>query len=207
MTELNRTDNQVLPKLFELPDATLRWWPGVFAGAHSDELMRHLDLLPWQKPSIRMFGRMVPIPRQQIWIGDAHCSYRYSGVLFQPLPWTSPLQAVANQIAQLTGARFNCVLLNRYQNGAEHMGWHSDDEPELGHNPIIASVSFGQLRRFDIRHKDLGCHLQFNLGHGDLLLMAGDCQQYWQHALPKQSKAAGTRYNLTFRYIAEQRSS
>lgn len=205
MTELDLPDNPALPQLFQLPDAQLLMWQQVLDLETSRQLLAHLVQLPWQKPAIWMFGRMLPIPRQQVWMGDPHCSYRYSGVLFSPEPWTPILLQVTAMVSQLTGHPFNCVLLNRYDGGGEHMGWHSDDEPELGESPVIASLSLGQSRRFDLRHKDLGCQLQLKLADGDLLLMAGECQRFWQHALPKQARAEGTRYNLTFRYIAADR--
>ena len=97
---------------------------------------------------------------------------------------------------------FNCVLLNQYADGQDHMGRHADDEPELGVAPQIASVSLGYPRRFDLKHRELGCQLQLMLPHGSLLLMAGECQHYWLHRLPKQAAANTERINLTFRYIA-----
>lgn len=202
MTELDLPYNPAKPQLFQLPDAQLLVWQQLFDETASLKLQEHLAQLVWRKPSIWMFGRMLPIPRKQLWMGDSHCSYRYSGVLFHPESWTPILQQVTAMVSQLTGHSFNCVLLNRYDGGHEHMGWHSDDEPELGESPVIASLSLGQSRRFDLKHKELGCQLQLTLADGDLLVMAGACQRFWQHALPKQAKAQGTRYNLTFRYIA-----
>lgn len=205
MTELDPSDNKALPQHFIVPNAQLNWWQGFLNVQASLQLQSHLAQLPWRKPAIWMFGKMLPIPRQQIWMGEPHCSYRYSGVMFNPEPWTSPLRTITEIVSQHTGCSFNCVLLNRYDDGGDHMGWHSDDELELGHDPAIASLSLGQSRRFDLRHKELGCQLQLVLADGDLLLMAGQCQRFWQHALPKQSKADGIRYNLTFRYIASDR--
>lgn len=204
MTENTGSDNVEAPLDFILPNAQLRWWRSWLSLAARNYLLNHLQTLPWQQPSIWMFGRLVSIPRQQVWMGDAHCSYRYSGVLFTPEPWTEPLRRLTLRVSEATGTPFNCVLLNRYQGGQDHMGWHSDDEVELGNAPSIGSLSLGQPRRFDLRHKSLPTQLELELGDGDLLLMAGTCQTHWLHAVPKQAKATGVRYNLTFRYIASK---
>lgn len=184
-----------------LPDALLIRQPGWLSAKATAKLAGWLNQCDWQKPSIQLYGRAVPIPRQQIWMGDAHCGYRYSGVWFEPEPWAAPIQFLANQLSQQLNQPFNSVLLNRYANGTEYMGWHQDDEPELGPQPVIASVSIGATRRFDLRHKASGMTLQIPLADGDLLVMAGACQHAWQHALPKQLKVVDVRFNLTFRYI------
>lgn len=134
-------------------------------------------------------------------MGDAHCRYRYSGVTFEPEPWHPLVQKLTAWVNQQLNRQFNCVLLNLYQNGSEHMGWHSDDEPELGVDPDIASLSLGQARRFDLKHKTQLHQLSITLQDGDLLLMQGPCQQHWLHRVPKQSQASSARLNLTFRYI------
>lgn len=134
-------------------------------------------------------------------MGDAHCSYQYSGVRFAPELWHPLVQQLAAKLTDMLGHPFNCVLLNLYANGTEHMGWHADDEPELGRTPVIASLSLGASRRFDLKHRTDGHQLQLALANGSLLVMGGDCQQYWQHRLPKQSRVSAARLNLTFRYI------
>lgn len=202
MTEIRRSDNPPSAHSLSLPDAELRWWQAWLSARGRDYLHQHLLQLSWQQPSIWVFGRLVQVPRRQIWMGDAHCAYRYSGVVFEPQPWTDALHRLTARVSEATGFPFNCVLLNWYQDGSEHMGWHSDDEPELGANPVVASLSLGQTRRFDLRHKTLDCQLQLPLADGDLLLMAGACQPHWQHAVPKQMKITQSRYSLTFRYIA-----
>lgn len=196
--------SRVLTKVqhYRLPDAELYYWPEFIDKLQSLQLIAALEALPWQQPEIMMFGRKIVIPRRQVWMGDAHCSYRYSGVTFMPEPWTPPVLALTQQVNQALSQKFNCVLLNWYADGSQAMGWHSDDEPELGPSPQIASLSLGQPRRFDLQHKHTEAQLQLLLDDGSLLLMAGDCQQYWQHRLPKQAKATGARFNLTFRYIA-----
>jgi len=189
---------------FQLPDAELFYWQDFLSQAATESLMVSLPSLAWQQPEILMFGRKIVIPRRQLWMGDPHCSYRYSGVTFQPEPWTEQLQQLTAQINATLQQRFNCVLLNWYLDGSQAMGWHSDDEPELGPSPQIASLSLGQTRRFDLRHGLHQTQLQLELTNGSLLLMAGQCQQHWQHRLPKQAKATGERFNLTFRYIAQR---
>ncbi len=197
---LSRVANEV--QYFQLPEAELFYWADFLKPCESDELMTILPTLSWQQPQITMFGRKIAIPRRQIWMGDEHCSYRYSGVTFSPEPWQPQIWHLTQQVNQALQQRFNCVLLNWYRDGSQGMGWHSDDEPELGDSPQIASVSLGQQRRFDLRHRQTQTQLQLELAHGSLLLMAGKCQQYWQHRLPKQTVASAQRFNLTFRYIA-----
>lgn len=148
-----------------------------------------------------MFGKAVKIPRRQVWMGDAHCSYRYSGTTFTPQPWHPAVQALAQRLSIFLSLQFNCVLLNLYADGQQHMGWHADNEPELGHDPFVASISLGATRRFELKHRSEGWQLALDLPCGSLLLMADGCQQYWLHRLPKQSRVADARLNLTFRYI------
>lgn len=188
---------------FYLPDAELQLWPDFLAAAQANLLFEQLAAeLPWQQPAIRLYGRHITIPRRQVWMGDAHCHYRYSGTTFEPQPWHPAVWQLAQQLSAQLAMPFNCVLLNLYASGEDHMGWHADDEPELGPQPMIASISLGQHRRFDLKHRQLDCQLQLILTHGSLLLMAGRCQQAWLHRLPKQAKASAGRLNLTFRYIA-----
>jgi alkylated DNA repair dioxygenase AlkB len=137
-------------------------------------------------------------------MGDPHCSYKYSGVVFEPEPWHPLVRQITERVNEVCQSRFNCVLLNWYADGQQHMGWHSDDEPELGNSPQIASLSLGQQRFFDLKHKNLGTQLKLALGHGSLLLMAGQCQQYWQHRVPKMAAATAGRINLTFREIKQK---
>jgi alkylated DNA repair dioxygenase AlkB len=206
LPDLSDSDNQSRSasgcQRFVLPDAELWLWPGWLDPQRSATVMQALQQqLPWQQPELRLFGNSVSIPRQQVWMGDAHCRYRYSGVTFMPEPWHPLVQKLTAWVNQQLNRRFNCVLLNLYQNGSDHMGWHSDDEPELGVAPDIASLSLGQARRFDLKHKFQHYQLNLSLQDGDLLLMQGPCQQYWLHRIPKQAQASSVRLNLTFRYI------
>ncbi len=188
---------------FQLPQAEISYWPDFLGEAAISRLRTELAQLAWQQPEIMIYGRKVAVPRYQVWMGDAHCHYRYSGVSFSPSEWTPEIQALAQLLNQQLQLDFNCVLLNWYRDGNDSMGWHSDNEPELGENPTIASVSLGQTRRFDLKHRQTNTQLQIELAHGSLLLMAGECQHFWLHQLPKQKQQHAARYNLTFRHIAK----
>lgn len=187
----------------------LDWPDGEFAYAAQAWSMQEADALfevlrgqlAWTQHRIRMFGRDIVAPRVSAWHGDAQARYRYSGATYEPLPWTAPLSQARERVQQLAGRCFNAVLANRYRDGADAMGWHADDEPELGSEPAIASASFGAERRFVLRHRGSGRREEIALAHGSLLLMAGRSQRCWQHALPRTRRVVGERINLTFRNI------
>ncbi len=187
-----------------LPGAQISWWRGWLQPAQADALMQALlAQAHWEVHRIWMFGRMVDSPRLSSWIGDAQASYRYSGTRFSPQPWLEVLQPVRMRLEEETGHRFNSVLINRYRSGSDAMGWHSDDEPELGAQPLIASVSLGATRRLAFKHRhDAALKQTLELGHGDLLVMSGDTQRCYKHALPRTARPVGERINLTFRQIA-----
>jgi alkylated DNA repair dioxygenase AlkB len=156
--------------------------------------------LPWSQPEIRIFGRKVPVPRLQVWIGDADAHYRYSGLDNRPLGWTPLLLDIRRRVEESCHHRFNSVLANLYRDGNDSNGWHSDDEPELGVEPVIASLSLGATRRFLMRRRDdHECKVEIALEHGSLLLMWGRSQADWQHTVPKQLRVGLPRLNLTFR--------
>jgi alkylated DNA repair dioxygenase AlkB len=186
-----------------LEDADIRFWPAALAVAEASELLdRLLTGIDWQHEEVLIFGQRRPVPRLVAWHGDPGASYTYSGTLHQPLPWTPALELVRERVLSLTGCAFNSVLLNLYRDGRDGMGWHSDDEPELGRDPVIASVSLGVPRRFCLRHrrrKDQ--RLDVSLSPGSLLLMSGTTQHHWVHAVPKTALPVGSRVNLTFRQI------
>jgi alkylated DNA repair dioxygenase AlkB len=130
--------------------------------------------------------------------------YTYSGVTLEARPWTAELQDIRSQVEAAAGISFNAVLLNQYRDGKDSVGWHSDDEPDLGTNPVIASVSFGGTRRFIMRHKtrDDIDRVELALGHGSMLIMGGATQHHWQHHVPRTARPVGTRVNLTFRLVS-----
>ncbi len=164
------------------------------------------ETLPWSIHRIRLFGRWVDSPRLSCWIGDPQAVYRYSGQTFAPHPWTQALAALRDRLREELGVPFNSVLANLYRDGRDAMGWHSDDEPELGAEPVIASLSLGAARRFVLRRRDDHAVKQtLVLEPGSLLVMRGACQRDWQHALPRTARPVGPRINLTFRHLQPAR--
>lgn len=169
----------------------------------ADSLLQTLIAqVPWRQSEIRLYGRLMREPRLGCWMGDPGAVYRYSGTVFTPAPWIEPVSVLKQAVEAACGHRFNSVLLNYYRNGQDAMGWHSDDEPELGERPVIASISLGGVRRFLLREKRKGARSSgLALAHGSLLLMQGDLQRLYQHALPRTTKPIDERVNLTFRKI------
>lgn len=183
------------------PDGPFFWAPRFWPQAQADRLLDALRAEPaWSRHRVRLFGREHPAPRLSAWHGDPGASYRYSGTRHAPQPWTPALAAVRDRLAGALGEAFNAVLANRYRDGADAMGWHRDDEAELGAQPLIASASFGAARRFLLRHRE-GRREALELGHGSLLVMAGDSQAQWRHALPRTARPVAERVNLTFRQV------
>jgi alkylated DNA repair dioxygenase AlkB len=203
MPQLRLPTTSTGPERLEQPDADLRLWRAAFAPAEADRLFASLlATIDWRREEILMFGQRRLVPRLVAWHGDPGASYEYSGTAHAPLPWTATLLELRDRVGCLTGRQFNSVLLNRYRDGRDGMGWHADDEPELGAEPAIASVSLGATRRFALRHRRRStARLALDLGHGDLLLMAGATQRHWLHALPKTARPVGERVNLTFRLV------
>jgi alkylated DNA repair dioxygenase AlkB len=184
-------------------DGTVSYEPHVLDPARGDDLLRALLAgTAWSQESLTLYGRRVPFPRLSAWYGDPGAVYTYSGIRNEPLPWTATLDGLRDLLAARTGVRFNSVLLNLYRHGGEHMGWHADDEPELGTTPTIASVSVGAERVFEFQHRGDRERIALVLGHGSLLLMTGETQRHWRHRLPKQRGVGGVRVNLTFRLVA-----
>jgi len=188
----------------ETPEAEVDFLPEFFETARADRLLQELlATTEWRQDSMTIFGRTTPLPRLTAWYGDPGIRYIYSGIVNEPLPWTPALMEVKNAVETACGAEFNGVLLNRYRAGRDGMGWHSDDEPEFGERPIIASVSFGATRRFQLKHKRRAdVRAAVDLTHGSLLVMRGETQANWLHQIPKTAKAVDERINLTFRKVA-----
>ncbi|MFS8063350.1 MAG: alpha-ketoglutarate-dependent dioxygenase AlkB family protein [Luteimonas sp.] len=191
-------------RALDLPDADVAldaaWLAPVEAAALFDALRVRI---PWSIHRIRLFGRDVDSPRLSCWIGDPGTGYTYSGAHFVPNPWPVPLQAIRTRLAGELGIDFNGVLANLYRDGRDSMGWHSDDERELGARPVIASLSLGATRRFVLKHRsDPLMKRALELPHGSLLVMRGATQANYRHALPRTARPVGPRINLTFRRIA-----
>jgi alkylated DNA repair dioxygenase AlkB len=187
----------------QLPDADIAFYPSLFNEEDSDRLLAKLtQTIGWRQDWITVYGRSLPQPRLTAWVGDPGKAYTYSGITMQPSGWTDillDLKAAVDAIADVT---FNSVLLNLYRDGNDSMGWHSDDEPELGQNPVIGSLSLGGTRQFMLRHKhQKALKAKLPLTSGSFLLMQGTTQHYWQHQVPKTKRAIAPRLNLTFRVI------
>jgi hypothetical protein len=177
----------------------LIYLPDFFAPAEADALFASLrHNIAWGQEQGR-FGR--PFPRLTALYADAGLTYTYSGVTYPSLVWTQELNAVRRRVERAAEAPFNSVLLNRYRGGDDSIGPHADDEPELGVNPIVPSISLGAQRRFVLRHKKSRRKLEYDLTHGSLLIMAGTLQHFWLHSLPKTAAPVGERINLTFRNL------
>ena len=174
-----------------------------FSSTESEKLFLDLNCnVKWKQDIIHLFGKTMPLPRLTAWYGDEGKSYTYSGIEQHPEPWNPTLTSIKLKVEEISEVTFNSVLINLYRNGKDSVSWHSDDEPELGKNPIIASVSFGETRRFSLKHKISKQHkIDIDLPKGSLLLMKGETQHYWQHQIPKVSKLLNPRINLTFRVI------
>ncbi|NIA53136.1 alpha-ketoglutarate-dependent dioxygenase AlkB [Massilia sp. TW-1] len=168
--------------------------------SNAEIFARLLDETPWRADTVVVYGKRYLQPRLTAWYGEA--SYSYSGLTLQPLPLTPLLEQVRAAVEQSTGRRYNSVLLNYYRDGADSMGMHSDDEPELGSRPVIASLSYGATRTFILRHKRSKRTVKLDLTDGSLLLMAGALQANWLHGINKTTKVVGPRLNLTFRFVS-----
>lgn len=156
----------------------------------------------WQQDKILIAGNWLPIPRLQAWYGDPGARYKYSGLSLEPNNWTPTLYELKQLVELQSATFFNSVLLNLYRDGQDSMGWHSDDEPELGVEPVIASLSLGGDRYFSLRQKKPGSKkMKILLPSGSLLIMSGGLQVNWQHQVPKTALPVGGRINLTFRSI------
>jgi alkylated DNA repair dioxygenase AlkB len=181
--------------------------PGFLGAAEADALLDALEIgIRWQQPALRFGGVAVPMPRQTAWIADPGLAYRYSGIDNAPASWTPELAALRDRLNGLVPPEraFNSVLLNRYRDGRDSVSWHADDEPELGSDPVIASVSLGTARTFWLRDNATGRRSSLLLEHSSLLLMRSGLQRTHQHAVLKE-RVSGVRINLTFRRIIRAR--
>ncbi|MBD1260937.1 alpha-ketoglutarate-dependent dioxygenase AlkB [Maribacter polysiphoniae] len=191
------------PLLLNLIDADISYYPDFIDSEKAAVLFDYFkDSVPWQHDDIKVFGKVYPQPRLTALYGSGDKEYSYSNIVMRPKPFTENLGEINSLLEDLTRTAFNTCLLNFYRNGRDSNGWHSDDEKELGQNPVIASISLGQERVFHLRHKkDKSLKHKLLLGHGSLLLMKGKTQHYWQHQVPKTTKPIGGRINLTFRVL------
>jgi alkylated DNA repair dioxygenase AlkB len=178
------------------------------ANFHPVSLLDELDReIVWRQDRIKIFGRTNPLPRLTAYYGDPGTAYKYSGIVNEPEPWTPTLLTLRKSLRDALGADFNAVLVNRYADGSQHMGYHADDEPELGPSPLIASLSFGATRRFLVKSCDGRERFALDLEDRSLLIMAGSFQLDYRHALAKTKRQVGLRINLTFRQVLVPRAA
>lgn len=186
----------------ELDHGEYIYIPGFFNFKESDQYFNSLrHQVDWKQESMNMYGRKVAFPRLVAWYGDDNMPYSFSGITLYPSACLPELLEIKDRIEPFAGVTFNRVLLNLYRDGRDSVSWHSDAEPELGSNPVIASVSFGASRKFQLRHLYTKQKIDLELTHGSLLIMQGELQHFWQHQIPKTSKMVGERINLTFRVM------
>lgn len=190
-------------QVYDLAGSTLSYFPSFL---NDDEAWRIFDTLNkdlnWQQPSIFIAGKECLIPRKQVWFGDKSYQYTYSGKSFKAVSWHPEILDIKQAIEGTSNCSFNSALCNLYRDGRDSVSWHSDDEPELGRSPIIASYSIGETRSFQLRHKqNRKQKIQIDLPHNSLLIMGPGTQETWEHQVPKTNKKLDPRINLTFREI------
>ncbi|MGH9540619.1 MAG: alpha-ketoglutarate-dependent dioxygenase AlkB family protein [Terriglobales bacterium] len=179
----------------------IRYWPRFLDPVAADRAFQALRAeLPWRRHVSRMYGREVPVPRLEAWI--ATHPYTYSRRRYEPSPWTPSLELLKAAVEAAAGCAYNSVLANLYENEADSVGWHADDEPEMSPEHPIASLSLGAAREFQMRRGNEPA-TAMTLAHGSLLLMAAGMQREWRHRLPKARRPCGPRINLTFRRMTE----
>jgi alkylated DNA repair dioxygenase AlkB len=191
------------PIHFNLPDAEIIYFPTFLSKENADALFQELlKNTPWQSDEITIYGKKHLQPRLTALYGNEGKPYSYSNITMQPHNWTLTLQKIKSLVENISKSTFTTVLLNYYRDGSDSNGWHADNEKELGTNPIIASLSLGAERNFQLKHNsDATQKANIILENGSLLLMKGTTQHFWKHQIPKTAKPVGPRINLTFRAI------
>ena len=191
------------PIFLNLPDAEIIYFPNFLSKEKADSLFHELlENTPWQQDEITVYGKKHLQPRLTALYGNEGKPYSYSNIIMQPHFWTSPLQKIKSLVESVSETKFTTVLLNYYRDGNDGNGWHADNEKELGINPVIASLSLGAERNFQLKHNlDTSQKKNIILENGSLLLMKGTTQHFWKHQVPKTAKPISSRINLTFRVI------
>lgn len=192
-----------------LPNDVLDYRSGLFSPEESESYLHtFISTVAWEQRIVTMYGKPVVTPRLTAWFGDTGANYAYSGNKFNPLPWTPELLAIKDKFQPIAGIQFNSVLLNYYRDGNDSVAWHSDNEKEQGPQPMIASVSFGQVRSFDIRHKqDRARKYSVRLENGSVLLMKGDLQQNWEHRIAKSNTPHETQNKFNIPHYSPDKSA
>ena len=180
--------------------AVLHEW--VLGDASWESLMADLvEVVPWESHTIKMFGKEYPQPRLVAWFGDPGSDYSYSGLKMNVRPWIPTVSMLREAAERIAGVRFNSVLVNLYRDGNDKVSWHRDNEPELGEEPVIASISLGAPRRFKFRHLLTREVVETTLTPGSMVVMSGLSQSCWEHEIPRQAAVSEPRINLTFRQV------
>lgn len=190
-------------KTYHLPNSILEYYPQFFDEEKANTFFSKLYAeTPWQQDNITVFGKNHLQPRLTALFGNEGKPYTYSGITMHPNKWNALLMFIKNEVETICQVNFTTVLLNLYRNGNDSMGYHADNEKELGKKPVIASVSFGAERMIHFQHNDIKNEKKkILLEHGSLLIMKGETQHYYKHQIPKTTKPIGARINLTFRTI------
>lgn len=176
--------------------------PDFYSIEKADELFNlFYQSIYWQQGEIRLFGKKFLTPRLEAFYTEGNKSYGYSGQRLKTYPFTKELKQIKEFIELKFSIQLNSVLINLYRDGNDSNGWHADDEPELGKNPIIASLSLGASRRFDLKHSTTKEKFSIELEPGSILIMGGELQHHWKHQVAKTKKVNSPRINLTFRYV------
>lgn len=189
------------PQHYHLTDGELIYYPNFLDESLTFQLFDELkNNTNWEQPEVKVYGKIYPTPRLVAWFGSEE--YGYSNWKHKTNSYPDLLLTIQTEIEKVSNSKFNGVLVNYYRNGNDKMGWHADDEKELGTNPVIASLNLGSKRRFDLKHKtDYSKKFSIELENGSLLLMKGKTQHHWLHQIPTQKRVEGERINLTFRKI------
>lgn len=192
--------------VLNLPNAELIYFPNFYSLERASSYFQLLkDTIPWQQDDITIYGKTHKQPRLTALYANNGLSYKYSNITMKPHLFTEDLLKIKENIEHVSDYEFTTVLLNLYRNGSDSNGWHADNEKELGRNPVIASLSFGEPRSFHFKHRTLANEKhKLILEPGSLLIMKGEMQHYWLHQIPKTQKEIGSRINLTFRSIKER---
>jgi alkylated DNA repair dioxygenase AlkB len=202
-TAMDLFDQQIIPvRLTDERRSEIVFWPNWLDSQHADALLATaISKTPWREDMINIGGKCIPVPRLQNWFGAPNTSYTYSGIRLQALEFPDWMDKVRTAVEQVTGHRFNRALVNYYRHGRDSVDWHADNEVELGREPMVASLSLGAERVFQLRHNKTKERLSVSLPHGSLLLMGAGIQEHWQHRLAKVASLEQPRVNFTFRYM------
>ena len=202
-TAMDLFDQQIIPvRLADERRSEIVFWPNWLDSQHADALLATaISKTPWREDMINIGGKCIPVPRLQNWFGAPNTSYTYSGIRLQALEFPDWMDKVRTAVEQVTGHRFNRALVNYYRHGRDSVDWHADNEVELGREPMVASLSMGAERVFQLRHNKTKERLSVSLPHGSLLLMGAGIQEHWQHRLAKVASLEQPRVNFTFRYM------